>query len=251
MAKSFRNTYSGEKNEYKISGSIGISRFPLDGNCYEDLYKAADKALYQSKKRGKDCFTFYSKELVDGTMRNRTLLENANRAANDYADTALIATIFNLLYETKDISSSVNIALKLLGAKFSVDRSYIFETFDGGSTYANTYEWCAPGITAEKNNLQCLTAEVLADFFNDASPEGIVFSNDLTVLTADGAYEVMDNQGILSFLHSQVRKDDIVEVFLGFDDCTTHRIWTETEINTITLLSKLISTFLLVERQKR
>ncbi len=250
IATGFRNTYSGENNEYKISGSIGISRFPLDGSTYEDLYKAADKALYQSKKRGKDCYTFYSKEFTDGTMKNRTLLENANRAANDYADSGLIASIFTLMYETKDISSSINIALKLLGKRYNVDRSYIFQTFDGAKTYDNTYEWCADGINPEINSLKGITAEMLGDFFSDASPDGIIFSNDLTVLTADGSFELMDNQGILSFLHSQVKRDGMVEFFLGFDDCTTHRVWTENEINTILLLSKILSTFLLVQEKR-
>ncbi len=183
-------------------------------------------------------------------MKNRTLLENANRAANDYADVDMLSTIFNILYETKDISSSVNIALKILGRRFKVDRSYIFETLDGGATYDNTYEWCEKGVNPEIDNLKGLTAAVLDDFFKDANADGVIFSNDLTVLMADGAFKLMDDQGILSFLHSQVRREGIVEFFLGFDDCTNHRIWTEKEINTITFLSKILSTFLLFEKRR-
>lgn len=36
-----------------ISISIGISTAPQDGDCYMDLYKRADQALYQAKRSGK------------------------------------------------------------------------------------------------------------------------------------------------------------------------------------------------------
>lgn len=36
-----------------ISISIGISKAPQDGDCYMDLYKRADQALYQAKRSGK------------------------------------------------------------------------------------------------------------------------------------------------------------------------------------------------------
>ncbi len=60
IAKAFQQEYVGKDNVYKISGSIGIARYPNDGRTYEELYKAADSALYQSKNKGKNCFTFYS-----------------------------------------------------------------------------------------------------------------------------------------------------------------------------------------------
>ncbi len=244
IAEAFKNTYSGESKDYKISGSIGISRYPDDGVSYEELYKSADKALYQSKLKGKDCFTFYTKELLDGTMKNRTTLENANRIANSYFDSELVSTVFNLMYESRETNSSLNAVLQFIGKRTKSDRCYIFETFDGGKTYNNTYEWCNQGIGAEIQNLQGLTAEVLADFFNGSDENGIVYSNDLAVLIAEGAFELMDNQGILSFLHAQVKENDYVKLFIGLDDCTKTRVWNEKEINAVLYSAKMLSIFL-------
>ncbi len=248
LVNAFKNSYSGEKGDYKISGSVGIARYPLDGNSYEALYKAADKALYQSKKQGKDCYTFYSKELLSGTMKNRTVLENANRLAGNYFDAQLVGTAFNLLYETHDLRTSINATLKHLGKHLNVDRTYIFESFDDGETYDNTFEWCADGVSPEIENLQGLTKEVLKDFFELATSDGIFFSNDLSVLTAEGAYALMYDQGIKSFLHAQMRRKGLVEVFIGFDDCTGPRVWTEKEINAVMYIGKILSIFLLSER---
>ncbi len=62
LTDAFRNTFSGDNSDYKISGSIGIVFSPKDGVTYEELFKKADIALYQSKRMGKDCFTIYDEE---------------------------------------------------------------------------------------------------------------------------------------------------------------------------------------------
>lgn len=43
----------------KISASIGISIAPNDGVDFAELYKKADKALYDSKKKGRNIYTIY------------------------------------------------------------------------------------------------------------------------------------------------------------------------------------------------
>jgi len=247
ISNSFYNTYSNENKEYKISASIGIARYPSDGKTYNDLYKAADKALYESKRSGKNCYTFYSDKLLDGTMNNLTAYENASRNANKYFDADLIAIVFDLLYSSNNIRTSINSVLQHLGERLSVDRCYLFESFDNGNIYDNTYEWCNPGINPEIDNLKGLSKEILADFFSDASSDGILYSNDLNVLTAEGAYKLMADQDIKSFLHAQTINNGFVKEFLGVDDCTNPRIWRENEINSISYVRKIVSIFLLIE----
>lgn len=43
-----------------VSGSVGVAVFPDDGQDYTDLYTKADTALYESKHKGKNCFTLYA-----------------------------------------------------------------------------------------------------------------------------------------------------------------------------------------------
>ena len=56
----FRETYTGENRDYKISGSVGISVYPEDGGNFQDLFKKADLALYVAKGHGKDGFVIYN-----------------------------------------------------------------------------------------------------------------------------------------------------------------------------------------------
>lgn len=65
LAQEFRNNYTGENNNYKISASIGVAVFPMHGKNFAELYKCADKALYKSKHKGKDTFTIYDEDEQD------------------------------------------------------------------------------------------------------------------------------------------------------------------------------------------
>lgn len=49
------------KDAYNISANIGISIYPLDGNSCDDLIKASDKAMYESRKLGENTYMYYSK----------------------------------------------------------------------------------------------------------------------------------------------------------------------------------------------
>ena len=49
-----------ELNGSAISISIGIAMAPEDGECYMDLYKNADTALYEAKHNGRDRYHVYT-----------------------------------------------------------------------------------------------------------------------------------------------------------------------------------------------
>ena len=47
----------------KVAGSLGIALFPRDGLSFAELYRKADIALYEAKKRGGNRYVFYSSEM--------------------------------------------------------------------------------------------------------------------------------------------------------------------------------------------
>ena len=52
--------FAGSPVEGKITISIGAALFPEHGQSFEELYRAADKALYTVKRNGKADFHFYT-----------------------------------------------------------------------------------------------------------------------------------------------------------------------------------------------
>lgn len=55
----FANFTAGEYVKYSATASIGAAVFPAHGADFNTLYKAADKALYKAKQRGKNQLAFY------------------------------------------------------------------------------------------------------------------------------------------------------------------------------------------------
>lgn len=47
-----------------ITLSIGVSKFPLDGNCFDILYNKADVALYEAKRLGRNRYVIYRNDIV-------------------------------------------------------------------------------------------------------------------------------------------------------------------------------------------
>lgn len=55
----FQQFEVGEYVKYSVTASVGGAVFPRDADNFMDLYKAADVAVYTSKKRGKNRVSFY------------------------------------------------------------------------------------------------------------------------------------------------------------------------------------------------
>lgn len=61
--------------EYFVSGSIGVSIYPLDGDDADSLIKNADIAMYHSKNNGKNAFSF-SSQMMKEDLSERIELTN-------------------------------------------------------------------------------------------------------------------------------------------------------------------------------
>ncbi len=55
----FKHFQVGDYVKYSVTASIGAAVYPAHGTDFESLYKAADQAVYKSKKRGKNRLSFY------------------------------------------------------------------------------------------------------------------------------------------------------------------------------------------------
>ena len=72
-------------NEYELSitASIGVVRYPEDGTSTVDLMKSADIAMYKSKSRGRNNFTFYDKEYDKSIHTEMELVQDMSLALDN------------------------------------------------------------------------------------------------------------------------------------------------------------------------
>jgi len=61
------------EHEVYVTGSMGISLFPRDGDDVAGLFKRADAALYRAKDQGRSAFQFYSAEMSERALERIAL----------------------------------------------------------------------------------------------------------------------------------------------------------------------------------
>ncbi len=77
-------TLDGGEQVY-VRASIGISLFPDDGQDAAELIRNADAAMYESKRRGRNSFSFYTESFTSDAT-SRLLLETRLRRAMEQGD---------------------------------------------------------------------------------------------------------------------------------------------------------------------
>lgn len=159
--------------------------------------------------------------------------------------------VFEILYRTTDTHLAISSILGVLGRAFHTDRVYIFEDSEDHSTCSNTYEWCAAGISAEKDNLQNLSYhDDLGDRYHDNfSEEGIFLCQDIKDLPKEQR-DILEPQGVLSMLQCAITENGIFSGYIGFDSCTELRHWSDDQVSTLMQVTRVLGTFLSKSRRE-
>jgi len=84
--------------ELHVTASMGIVMYPVDGNTTVDLMKRADIAMYQSKKRGRNTYTFF-KEIHGDSLSDEMIMMQDMALAIDNNE-------FELYYQPKVLVKS-------------------------------------------------------------------------------------------------------------------------------------------------
>ena len=250
----FQNILEDNLQDCMLSCSMGIACCPEDGTNYQDLFQQCDQALYRAKAQGKNQFVLFNKSTMSKTFGLNTLQMAMLRTQidsddlSDYETNGIVQQAFKELYEAGDVVLAVNSILEMVGKKYHTSRAYIFEDAEDGRSCSNTFEWCAEGIEPQIDSLQNIKyVELGDDYHGNFDENGIFYCADVTSLPKE-QYVILAPQGVQSVLQCAIRDDGKFKGFVGFDDCKSKRMWTQSQINALTFVSELLSTFLLKKR---
>lgn len=68
---------------FRLSASIGVALFPDDATSPENLIKHADTAMYQAKTEGRNCISFFQRDLLEATEQRHALETDLRQALVD------------------------------------------------------------------------------------------------------------------------------------------------------------------------
>ncbi|MDX2283344.1 MAG: response regulator [Bacteroidia bacterium] len=145
-----------------------------------------------------------------------------------------VAACIGLLLSSEDLYDAVSQGFSLLGEANEVDRVYLFENRqdpETGELLADQrIEWnrgtAAPQI--DNPDLQGVPMASIADF-TDPLAAGEVFTG-ITRLMSENLKAILEPQAIQSLVVIPVFVRGWFWGFIGFDDCTTERVWEPGEI---------------------
>lgn len=243
ICKAFQITYKGQEGEeYKISSSIGIAFFPKDGKTFNDLYKHADIALYEAKNSGKNTYKIYDGCHFTGYTSRRTEIQPVGNILQKGFRNNRIEYVFKMLYQSDNPSTAIRSALELVASHFSFERGYIFETSKDGKTTSNTFEWCAEGVSPEIKNLQNIPIEAVETANSNFYKNGTFILKSLDDLDPVER-DVLEPQGIKSMFQFGIFDKNYLLGFIGFDNCRSESVPSDTVIDEMKTICNILSTF--------
>lgn len=231
-----------------ITCSVGAIVLPNKEKNYINMYHAADQALYWQKSKGRNGVSFY-----DPSHSNKNFTTMAQSAVGDLIDSEgrsdieqkLAQYAFQMLYQSIDVEIAVNRLLEIIGRAYRVSRVYIFESSKDGLCCNNTFEWCAPGISSEIENLQGIRyKEDLGGYLENFDQDGVFYCHDIKLLKPI-LYRMLEPQNIRSLLQCAVLDKGEFKGYVGFDECKENCLWNKEQIRSLTLVANVLSVFLI------
>lgn len=154
--------------------------------------------------------------------------------------------IVSIFLEYSDWTAALKQVFALVGEHVKVDRIYYFEFHTDPSTQeeltSQRFEWVKNGIEPMLDNpdLQNLPVEIAADFMRPLQ-DNMPFEAIVRLMPEGGTKEILSSQDILSILVLPIWIEGKMYGFIGFDDCTIERGWSEEELHFLQSITSNLS----------
>lgn len=166
--------------------------------------------------------------------------QDLSRLSELYRTVTTIALEF-ISCDLSIIHMKINDALEQVGKAVQVDRVYIFDYDFEKEIMKNTYEWCAPGIESQIDNLQEVPNSAIPDWVNaHLNRKEIIIENVGGLPENDNLRLILEPQGIQSLVTVPIFLQDKLIGFVGFDSVVQHRIFTPEEIQLLKVFAELL-----------
>jgi signal transduction histidine kinase/CheY-like chemotaxis protein len=158
---------------------------------------------------------------------------NSNLIRNEKMLTSIAFATKELL-SNHDFATATQKAITLLGDGAGVDRAYLFENGldeNGNILSSQRFEWSALGVPAEIDNpnLQGLPIGLFGEG-SRVMAQNKLYQAIVDQMTDDPELkELLQSQDIKSILLIPIYVEDYFWGFVGFDDCTNDRKWSDAE----------------------
>lgn len=223
----------------RVTASIGVSEYPVDGNEYEELMRKADKALYLAKEKGKNRHIIYEErlhgKLEADDMQNMAMAYAVSKEKKRKVITEMIT---ELCASGVDSIVKKEERLQQIRSLFDLDGITIYSE-------AGAHLVCRNGnyMVEVPDGRGLFEDEKYLALFGD--DDNFIESNTLKLRSRDpAAFAVMQKQEIGAALQCLSRKEGVPNVIVNYDVFNRNRKWSDEDITLLTILGHCIGNLL-------
>jgi diguanylate cyclase (GGDEF)-like protein/PAS domain S-box-containing protein len=151
----------------------------------------------------------------------------------------LMADFINIPLEKLD--DAINVALKELGEFVGADRVYVFDYDFKKGICTNTYEWCAPGISPQIENLKAVPLDIIPDWVGCHVRGEAMDIPDVPEMPPGAVKDILEPQEILSLLAIPMMAGTDCVGFVGFDAVKQKRDYSPEERKLLSIFARMLS----------
>lgn len=241
----FLNTEQTES----VTCSVGVARFPIDGKTCEQLFYKADTALVLSKYSGKNTFSLYADGMDECISELYDKLPARNRlgvVATALKEADLLSQAIEILFDSRELSSSINLIISLIGRRFGVDRISIIELSKENNAANVSYQWNSELVSTDESRPRRFSHEDGLKFIICSSDDEYYFTDDIEALIRNqpSLREVFCDLGVKSILQCLIREGVNIRGCMNFAICRDNVSLGKESINEIALIAKIVAGYL-------
>lgn len=226
--------YKGVKDDLHLSCSIGAAAWPTDADNYNDLFKIADKMLYQAKAGGKNRYIIYTADIHQGLLTGDDSAPVAfvkRQNVNINKEQLLLGLAENFLHRGM---WGAQFVLEQTGLAFGLAETDVF--YD--EPVYTAMHWRADGKPLESGQLDYADSAKFRQLFNENNLAVINHTADLEFACPE-AYASLSAQGVTSALIYRMNGTVSGHVVF-FKEDSSFRMWTESDKMYLNLIGKMI-----------
>lgn len=216
---------SAQQREFKVRTKSGVM---LDALFSGEIIESQEKKYFLT---------------VMADITGSKKLEEDIKLQNDFYSITSKVSERLIQTESDNLDDEINRSLEIIGQFNQVDRTYIFDLNPQLDEISNTFEWCAPGITAEMENLQNVPFSLVPRWRVAFHKHEHIYIQSVSDLPDEllPEKEILESQGIQSLLTVPMFYGPALIGFIGFDSVTQQKHWSEQVILLLKVFANVLA----------
>lgn len=234
------------RRDYCMTCSVGVCFLPENSGIYtyEQLFKNADWALYKSKERGRNRYTF-----CDNLSRFAFAKEEEKPVGREiearYLRGDIISTAFEIFEKMNSFDMAVRLLMQVIGARFGLDRIVIINTDIKEKRNERRYQWISDRVPKIQEQEGSFSKEDFLTLFHsyDEYDTAVLQKDDLGRYSREAAEFLMQGDAKTA-VYAAMYCEGRYTGAMAYAVCGSKRYWSATERSQLGELTKIVSAHL-------